>query len=156
MAQRDEAITPDGLQALKAELAELEGPARRRMAAQLQAARELGDLKENADYHIAKEEQAHLETRIKRLRARLSAAVVTEPAASGDVVGFGSTVHVVDVESGRKSTYTIVGPTESDPRSGKLSAQSPVAQALLGLKPADTVTVPTPRGQRRLRVSRIG
>jgi transcription elongation factor GreA len=156
MAQHDEAITPDGLQALKAELAELEGPARRRMAVQLQAARELGDLKENADYHIAKEEQAHLETRIRRLRARLSAAVATEPPASGDVVGFGSTVHVVDVETGRKSTYTIVGPTESDPRSGKLSAQSPVAQALLGLKPADTVTVPTPRGQRRLRVSRIG
>jgi transcription elongation factor GreA len=155
VAQRGEAITPGGLRALKAQLEELEGPARRRMAAQLQAARELGDLKENADYHIAKEEQAQLETRIKRLRARLTAAVVTEPPASGDTVGFGSTVHVVDVETGRESTYTIVGPTESDPTSDKLSAESPVAQALLGLKPGDTASVPTPRGERRLRISSI-
>src|SRR5829696_4299686 len=120
-----ESITATGLEELRAELERLEGPARSEMAERIKAARELGDLKENADYHIAKEEQAHLETRIKRLRARLSAAVVTEPPASGDVVGFGSTVHVVDVESGRNSTYTIVGPTESDPGSGKLSAQSP-------------------------------
>jgi len=155
VAQRGEAITPGGLLALKTQLAELEGPARRRMAAQLQAARSLGDLKENADYHIAKEEQAQLETRIKRMRARLTAAVVTEPPASGDTVGFGSTVHVADVEMGREATYTIVGPTESDPTSDKLSAESPVAQALLGLKPGDTARVPTPRGERRLRISSI-
>jgi len=155
VAQRGEAITPGGLLALKTQLSELEGPARRRMAAQLQAARELGDLKENTDYHIAKEEQAQLETRIKRLRARLTAAVVTEPPASGDTVGFGSTVHVADVEMGREATYTIVGPTEADPTSDKLSAESPVAQALLGLKPGDTARVPTPRGERRLRISSI-
>ena len=76
-----EAITAKGLEELRAELAELEGPARLEMAERIKAARELGDLKENADYHIAKEDQAHLETRIKRLRTRLVDAVVVHRQA---------------------------------------------------------------------------
>ena len=78
-----ESITAEGIEDLKGELAQLEGPARREMAARIKAARELGDLKENADYHIAKEDQAHLETRIKRLQERLRKAVVVEVDAIG-------------------------------------------------------------------------
>ena len=106
---------PEGLEALKAELAELEGEGRRAIAARILAARELGDLKENAEYHIAKEDQAHLETRIQRLQQRLrEARVVEAPAGDTDQVAFGGTVTVVDEESGREATYTIVGPTEAD------------------------------------------
>ena len=151
-----EAITAEGLEALKAELSELEGPARRRMAERLNAARSLGDLKENADYHIAKDDQAHLETRIKRLRDRLQSAVVTEASTDANVVAFGATVHVVDEESGKQSAYTIVGPTEADLAAGKLSAESPVAIALLGCRVGESAVIDTPRGERRLRVERLG
>lgn len=151
------AITPEGLEALKAELAQLENEGRRDMAARIQAARELGDLKENAEYHIAKEDQAHLETRIQRLQQRLrEARVVEAPAGGADEVRFGATVTVVDEESGREATYTIVGPTEADATTGRLSAESPVAQALLGRKPGSVAAVSTPRGERRLRIERLG
>jgi transcription elongation factor GreA len=153
----DGAITPEGLEALKAELHELETEGRRDMAARILAARELGDLKENAEYHIAKEDQAHLETKIQRLQQRLrEARVVEAPAGDADVVHFGSTVTVVDEEAGREATYTIVGPTEADMAAGKLSAESPVAQALIGTKVGATAVVHTPRGERRLRVEKLG
>jgi transcription elongation factor GreA len=153
----DGAITAEGLEALKAELEQLETEGRRDMAARILAARELGDLKENAEYHIAKEDQAHLETRIKRLQQRLrEARVVEAPAGATDEVAFGATVTVVDEESGREATYTIVGPTEADMAAGKLSAESPVAQALLGTKVGGVAVVTTPRGERRLRVEKLG
>jgi len=151
------AITPAGLEALKAELAALENEGRRDMAARIQAARELGDLKENAEYHIAKEDQAHLETRILRLQQRLREAHVVEvPAGATDEVVFGASVTVVDEDGGREVTYTIVGPTEADMAAGKLSAESPVAQALLGTRVGATAVVATPRGERRLRVESVG
>ena len=151
------AITAEGLEALKAELEQLETEGRRDMAARILAARELGDLKENAEYHIAKEDQAHLETRIKRLQQRLREARVVEvPSGATDKVAFGATVTVTDEGSGREATYTIVGPTEADMASGKLSAESPVAQALLGSAVGDVAVVETPRGARRLRVERLG
>lgn len=151
------AITPEGLEALKAELHELETEGRRTMAARILAARDLGDLKENAEYHIAKEDQAHLETRILRLNQRLrEARVVEAPAGATDKVAFGGTVTVVDEESGKEATYTIVGPTEADMANGKLSAESPVAQALLGSKVGAVAKVSTPRGERRLRVEKLG
>src|ERR671929_2363760 len=95
-----EPITAEGLAALKEELAQLEGDERRRIAERILRARELGDLSENAEYHAAKEDQAHLETRIKRLQERLRAARVVEAPVGGDLVAFGATVHVVDEESG--------------------------------------------------------
>ena len=157
MTDVDGAITPEGLEALKAELHELETEGRRDMAARIQSARELGDLKENAEYHIAKEDQAHLETRIARLQERLRAARVVEvPTGDTDKVLFGSTVVVVDEESGREATYTIVGPTEADMAAGKLSAESPVARALMGSRAGDEIQVQTPRGVRRQRVLRLG
>jgi transcription elongation factor GreA len=151
-----EPITAEGLEALKAELARLEGDGRRDIARRIQVARELGDLSENAEYHIAKEDQAHLETKIKRLVERLRNARVAEAPVNSDVVAFGSTVTVADEESGKESTWTLVGPTEANVAAGKLSAESPVAKALMGRRPGDEVEVHTPRGVRRQRVVRLG
>jgi transcription elongation factor GreA len=151
-----EPITAEGLEALKADLERLEGEGRRDMAARIQAARELGDLSENAEYHIAKEDQAHLETKILRLRERLRNAVVVEGGAAGGVVAFGSQVDLVDEATGRAQSWTIVGSTEADATVGKLSAESPVARALIGHRPGDTVNVATPRGRRKLRIERVG
>ncbi len=150
-----EAITADGLAALKAELEDLETNGRRAMAARIGAARELGDLKENAEYHIAKNDQAHLETKIRRLRQRLTQAVVTDVAAEGDVFAFGRTAEVLDEATGTVQTWTVVGPTEASLAQGKLSAESPVGQALLGSAVGEAVEVETPRGVRRYRVERL-
>ena len=151
-----EAITPEGLEALKAELERLEGDARRDIAQRIKVARELGDLSENAEYHIAKEDQAHLETKILRLNERLRNARVVEAPAHSDVVAFGTTVTVADEESGGEATWTLVGPTEANVSEGKLSAESPMAKALMGRKAGDAVEVHTPRGVRRQRVVRVG
>ena len=144
-------ITEAGLAALRAEIAALEGEGRERIARQIRTAREWGDLKENAEYHAAKEAQAHLETRIKLLRSRELAARVVENAA-GDVVAFGSTVTVLDETSGREATYTLVSAGEAAPAQGRLSFESPVAAALTGLRAGDVAAVPAPRGERRMRV----
>jgi transcription elongation factor GreA len=152
-----EQITAEGLVALRAEIELLESEGRAAMAVRIKAARELGDLKENAEYHIAKEDQAHLETKIKRLNQRLRAArVVEDDSADPGVVGFGSSVAVVEEASGRALELTLVGPTEADLKNGRLSFESPVAQALVGARAGDTVTVETPGGDRRYRVERVG
>jgi transcription elongation factor GreA len=144
-------MTAAGHAALEEEIARLEGDARAAIAADIKAARELGDLSENAEYHDAKERQAHLETRILVLRDRLSKAVITEQA-KGDVVGFGSVVEVEDERTGRALTYTLVSSLEADAAAGRLSADSPVAQALRGHRAGETVTAPAPRGERRLKI----
>jgi transcription elongation factor GreA len=150
-----EAITPDGLKALEAELEELQTEGRRAMAARILAAREHGDLKENAEYHIAKDDQAHLETKIKRLLERLRRAVVVETDAQDETLSFGRTAEIHDEETGAVHRWTIVGATEADLAQGKLSAESPVALALLGQAPGQVVEVQTPRGPRKYRVQKL-
>jgi transcription elongation factor GreA len=150
-----EAITAAGLKLLEAELDALQTDGRRAMAARILAAREEGDLKENAEYHIAKNDQAHLETKIKRLRERLQKAVVVETDTDDDAFSFGRTAEVVDEESGSLYTWTIVGATEADLAQGKLSAESPVALALLGQRAGEVVEVETPRGPRKYRVQKL-
>ncbi len=149
------AITPDGLAALKRELGELETVGRRELAQRILTARGHGDLSENAEYHAAKEDQAHLETRIKRLRQRVRDAVVIEPGGGGDVLAFGGTAEVRDEQTGKTETWTIMGTGEADRGRGQLSAESPVAQALLGRRVGEVVSVETPRGERRLRIERL-
>jgi transcription elongation factor GreA len=155
LAMGGEAITPDGLKALEAEIEELETVARRAMAARILAARELGDLKENAEYHIAKEDQAHLETKIKTLRERRRNAVVVETEADDSVLAFGGTAEILDKGSGKLHTWTIVGATEADVGQGKLSAESPVGGALLGRATGDEVEVQTPRGSSTYRIEKL-
>jgi transcription elongation factor GreA len=118
-----ESITPGGLVALKAELFDLESVGRREMAKRILTARGHGDLKENAEYHAAKEDQAHLETRIKRLRQRLRNAVVVESASGGDTFAFGRSAEIRDDSTGEAETWTIVGPTEANRAAGKISAE---------------------------------
>jgi transcription elongation factor GreA len=151
-----EAITPEGLAQLKAELEELEGAGRRAVAERIQAARELGDLSENAEYDAAKEEQALLEARIAWLNERLRNAQVVEADADAKVVTFGATVTVADVETGKTFKYTIVGPAEADVSKGRVSSESPVGKALIGAAPGDTVAVSTPRGERKLKIESLG
>ena len=115
-------ISPAGLAALELELHRLETDGRRDMAERLRTARAWGDLKENSEYHDAKDAQAHLETRILRLRARRANAIVVEPGAGGGRVSLGTVVVVRDADSGRETTHTLASATESDPASGRLSA----------------------------------
>src|SRR5215475_6540527 len=118
--QNAEPITEAGLEELKAELEELEGPKRVAMAARIKTAREEGDLKENAEYHTAKEDQAHMETRIKRLRERLKNAVVVEVEEGGDSFAFGRTAEVRDETAEKVNTWTLVGSTEANLAEGRL------------------------------------
>src|SRR5215210_7975691 len=148
-------ITPAGAAALRAELDDLEGARRRELADRIKVARELGDLKENADYHIAKNDQAHLETRIKRLRERLGKAVVVEADPSAIVFAFGRTAEVKDVESGQTNTWTLVGATEADPKQGKLSAESPVGRALRDAPIGEDIKFETPQGMKTYRVEEL-
>jgi len=148
-------ISPSGFAALEAELNELETEGRRAIAARIKTAREWGDLSENAEYHDAKEAQAHLETKILRLRGMRDNAVVVEPGGSGGEVALGVAVTVRDVDSGREATHTIVGAAESDPAAGKLSIDSPLGRALTGARVGDTVDFDAPRGRRSLEVLEI-
>jgi transcription elongation factor GreA len=151
-----EPITAQGLVDLKAELERLEGNERRTIAERILRARELGDLSENAEYHAAKDDQAHLETRILKLKERLRNARVVETPAGADVVHFGSTVTFVDEATGKEQSFTIVGTTEQDLKAGKLSSESPIARALMGAKEGDVVKVETPSGTRDMRVTKLG
>ena len=144
------------LDALQAELAKLETTARSEMAARIKTAREWGDLKENAEYHAAKEAQAHLETEILRLREQVRNAVVMERVAGADVVQHGSTVTFTEpAKNNRTQTYRIVSPHEAKPSEGTLSSASPVAQALIGARVGSVVEVSTPNGARKLTVDEI-
>jgi transcription elongation factor GreA len=149
-------MTAEALQALQTELEHLETVARAEMAERIKTAREWGDLKENSEYHDAKNDQAHLETKILRIREQLLAAEVREVETQTDVVGFGSRVEVEDTGKGTKTVYTLVSAPEADPADGKLSNDSPVGKALTGARVGDTVKLETPRGVRELKVLSIG
>jgi transcription elongation factor GreA len=150
-----EAITEEGIAALRAEIEQLEGPARTEMAARIKVARELGDLKENAEYHIAKEDQAHLETKIKRLRERLRTAIVVEVDGDGDTFAFGRTAEVLDEGKGEVNTWTLVGSTEADLAEGRLSAESPIGKALRDAKVGNPIEIETPKGTRTFIVQKL-
>jgi len=149
--------TAQGLEDLKAELEALEGEGRREIAERIKTAREWGDLKENSEYHDAKNDQAHLETKIARLREKIADARVVrdeQPAPSG-VVGFGSTVVVRDPD-GVERTWRIVSSHDAAPGEGRLSAESPVAVALLGRAAGEQVSVSLPKGKRTLSILSVG
>ncbi len=144
------ALTAEGQVRLQAELHELVRVRRPEVIGRIRAAKELGDLKENADYTAAREEQSFLEGRVQAIEVRLRDAVVVEAATAGGRADLGS---VVDVEQdGDEATYTLVGASESDPAAGRISADSPVGRALLGARTGDVVTVRTPRGEVKYRV----
>ena len=153
MSDATNLMTAEGLKTLQAELATLEGEGRREIAERIRTAREWGDLKENSEYHDAKNDQAHLETRIARLREKITGAVVVEESQpkAGGVVGLGSTVAVRDQE-GAEQTWRIVSSHDASPREGRLSVESPMAAALLGRAAGDQTSVSLPRGSRQLTI----
>ena len=145
-----EALTPDGEARLRAELDELTRVKRPQVIARIRTAKEHGDLKENSEYHAAREEQSFLEGRIQAIEARLRSAVIVEAPAAGSRVGLGSVVTLDD--DGETVAYTIVGADESDPPRGRISSSSPVGRALVGRDEGDYVVVVTPAGERRYRI----
>jgi transcription elongation factor GreA len=152
---RDVILTPEGLANLKAELDQLTTARRREVAQRIKEAREFGDISENAEYDDAKNEQAMLEARIASLEDKLRSATVIDSSDIGtDKVGVGSVVHVKD-ESGKSTKYTIVGSAEASPAELKLSNESPIGSALLGHKRGEEIVIATPRGKRKLKITKI-
>lgn len=148
-------MTAEELATIQRELGHLETAGRREIAARIKTAREWGDLKENAEYHAAKEDQARLETRIAALREQIRSAAVVRVEASSETVQHGSTVSYTDRSTNRQHTFRIVSPHDARPSEGALSAASPVARALIGRGVGDVIEVPTPTGVRRLRVESV-
>jgi transcription elongation factor GreA len=152
---RDVILTPEGLANLKSELDHLATTRRREVAARIKEAREFGDISENAEYDDAKNEQAMLEARIAQLEEKLRSATVIDASDLGtDVVRVGSVVHVKEGD-GKSTKYTIVGSAEANPSEMKLSNESPVGRALLGRKRGEEVAFATPKGQRKLKITKI-
>jgi len=148
-------VTPEGLAKLKVELDELINVRRPAMAARLHFAIKQGDLSENADYITAKEEQGFLEGRILELEAALRNIVLIEKVDAVGTVQLGSHVTVTEEGYDDKETYHVVGATEADPTSGRISNESPLGQALLGKKVGAVVTVHAPAGTIRFRIVAI-
>ena len=141
-------LTVKGAEKLRAELEELKTVVRPRIIAAIATAREHGDLKENAEYHAAKEQQSFAEGRIAEIEGKLSNAQIidiTKVDANGKVV-FGATVEIEDIEAEKKVTYQIVGEDEANIKEGRISIGSPIARALIGKEVEDVVTVKTPGG----------
>ena len=152
---KDVILTAEGLSTLKSELEHLSTTRRREVAARIKEAREFGDISENAEYDDAKNEQARLEAHISQLEEKLrSATVVDASDLDTEIVSVGSVVHVKD-EVGKSTKYTIVGSAEASPAEQKLSNESPVGKALLGHKRGEEVVFSTPRGERRLKITKI-
>jgi transcription elongation factor GreA len=148
-----EALTAEGEARLRAELDELTLVKRPQIIARIRTAKEHGDLKENAEYHAAREEQSFLEGRVQAIEARLRSAVIVAAPVAGSRVGLGSVVTVDD--DGETVTYTIVGADESDPARGRISSSSPVGRAFVGRNEGDDVDVTTPAGMRRYKILEI-
>ena len=149
-------LTAEGAEELKKELHELITVRRPALSAKLTEAVSQGDLKENADYHDAKEQQAFLEGRISYLENILRSAVIIENSGKTDLVRLGSQVTIVEDGTSDEETYSIVGAAEANPREGKISNESPIGSALLGSKVGDKVRVQTPGGNMTFKVKRIG
>lgn len=148
-------LTEDGLQKIKDELEYLKGEKREEISRKLEIAIQQGDLKENADYHTAKEEQGFTEGRIKDLQDTLRRAQIIQEDLPSDKVRVGSKVTVVEEGYDDPETYYIVGAPEADPSKGYISNESPIGSALLGAKKGQTVEAMTPGGLIRLRIRSI-
>ena len=150
-------MTVAGAEQLRAELAELKNTVRPAIAKAIGAAREHGDLRENAEYHAAKERQGLTEARIRHIESRLADAQVIDIAKippSGRVI-FGATVTLFDNEGDAEVRYTIVGEDEADLKQNKISVMSPLAKALIGKAEGDEAVVATPAGQREYEIMGI-
>lgn len=147
-------ITPEGLEAVRKEHAELTKVWRPQIAAKIKAARELGDLSENFEYHAAKNEQGMKEARINELEAIIKNHVLIEENRVPGEVGMGSTVRFQE-DGEEEESYRIVGPAEADPKERRISYESAMGKAMLGHKVGDSVLISTPNGSYRVRIKGI-
>jgi len=147
-------LTKVGADKLDSELKELKSVRRPKVIQAIAEAREHGDLKENAEYHAAREEQGFIEGRIKDIEGKLSNAQIIDVTTMKDTgrVIFGTTVVVYDEDADKEITYQIVGEDEADIKAGKISVSSPVAMALIGKEVDDVVIVKAPNGDKELEI----
>ncbi len=150
-------MTVEGAEDLREELKHRKSALRQEITQAIAEAREHGDLKENAEYHAAREQQGFNEGRIQEIEGKLADAQVIDIAKipAGEKVIFGVTVTLVDVESDEETTYKIVGEDEADLKAGKISVMSPIARALIGKNVGDAVKVETPGGDREYEIDNV-
>ena len=149
-------LTPEGFQVLKAELENLRSKERPKVIADIAEARSHGDLRENAEYHAAKEKQGMIEGRIAELEDKLGRANIIDPKVgpSGQV-RFGARVTICDEDTGEEKAYQIVGDLEANLEQGKISMSSPIAKALMGRKLDDVVEIRVPKGKKEYAITEI-
>ncbi len=147
-------ITPEGLAAVEKELDELTSQKRPSIVAKIKAARELGDLSENFEYHAAKNEQGMMEARVKELESIIKNHVLIEARTEKGVVGMGNTVRFAE-DGADEEAYRIVGPAEADPKAGRVSYESALGKALIGHRVGDEVDINTPGGRYSVRITGI-
>jgi len=147
-------ITPEGLEAVEREHRELTSVKRPEIVAKIKAARELGDLSENFEYHAAKNEQGMMEARVKELEAIIKNHVIIERRAANGEVAMGNTVRFAE-DGEDEESYRIVGPAEADPKAGRVSYESALGKALIGHRVGDVVKIVTPSGAYSVRITGI-
>jgi len=152
-----EPITIEGLKKLKVELEDLKNIKRPKIIEAIAEARAHGDLKENAEYHAAKEEQAKIESRVLEINDLIARANVVDVTKleKKDTVIFGSTVYLLDLENNMKKTYKIVGKDEADIKKNYIYFRSPIGKALIGKKKKELVTVETPSGEKNFEIREV-
>ena len=149
-------VTKKGYELLKKELKQLINTDRTAVVNAISTAREHGDLKENAEYHAAKEQQGFIEGRIQELNAKLANAnVIDIERLSGDKVIFGATVTFENIDTEEVSNYQIVGEDESDIKQNRISISSPIARALIGRSAGETLTIPIPKGKIEIEIIKV-
>lgn len=156
MADETYPMTPAGLRTLKAELKQIKEIDRPHNVQEIEEALEHGDLRENAEYHAAKDRQAELDARMRFAEYRISRSKVIDPSkVSSPKVAFGATVTVLDMDTDKEDTYSIVGEHEFDVDRGRISFKSPIARVLMGKEEGDEAVLKLPRGDRELEVVSI-
>ena len=148
-------ITRAGYTALETELKQLKSKERPAIIQAIAEARELGDLKENAEYHSAREKQGFIEVRIKEIESIMGLAEVIDPTKMSGAVKFGATVTVADEDTDEEKTWQIVGEHEANIEKGLLNIKSPIARALIGKEEGDSVEVRTPGGEKSYEILSI-
>jgi len=149
-------MTPRGQQLLKDELKRLREVERPKNVRDIEEARAHGDLKENAEYHAAKERQGFIEGRSRDIEAILAQAEVIDPAKlSGTKVVFGATVKLTDIDTGEYVTYTVVGDHEADIKSGRIAVSAPLARAIIGRERGESVSLKTGKGMREYEIIEV-
>lgn len=153
MADESYPMTPAGREKLRARLKQLKDVDRHANVRDIEAALEHGDLRENAEYHAAKERQGQIDAEIRMVEHILGRAQVIDPATlDSNTIGFGATVKLLDLETDQEQVYALVGEHESDVDNGRISIKTPIARALLGKREGDEVTITLPKGVREYEV----